>query len=77
MIKTQPTRRRAQLRPVKPTDETERYYRAQLREMVRLMAQSVDEVLTPVLRRNYTADSYLVDIIKESIRQAADKFNSR
>ncbi|HHK6103152.1 TPA: hypothetical protein ACQWM0_000546 [Yersinia enterocolitica] len=41
------------------------------------MAQSVDEVLTPVLRRNYTADSYLVDIIKESIRQAADKFNSR
>ncbi|EPN8541051.1 phage minor head protein [Yersinia enterocolitica] len=75
MIKTQPPRRRAQLRPVKLTDETERYYRAQLREMVRLMAQSIDEVLTPVLRRNYTADSYLVDIIKESIRQAADKFN--
>ncbi|ELI7925030.1 phage head morphogenesis protein [Yersinia enterocolitica] len=39
------------------------------------MAQSIDEVLTPVLRRNYTADSYLVDIIKQSIRQAADKFN--
>lgn len=76
MIKTQPTRRRAQFRPVKLTDETERYYRAQLREMVRMMAQSIDEVLTPVLRRNYTADSYLVDIIKQSIRQAADKFNS-
>lgn len=76
MIKTQPPRRRAQLRPVKLTDETERYYRAQLREMVRMMAQSIDEVLTPILRRNYTADSYLVDIIKQSIRQAADKFNS-
>ncbi len=76
LIKKTPVRRRASIRPIRPSDETERYYRAQLREIVRQMAQAVDETLTPVLRRNYTADGYLTDIIKEALRQAAELFFS-
>lgn len=41
------------------------------------MAQAVDEALVPVLRRNYTADSYLIDILKEAIRQAAENFQGQ
>ncbi|WP_231624328.1 phage head morphogenesis protein [Yersinia similis] len=74
LIKQIPPHRRAPIRPIKQTNETEYYYRARLRDIVRLMAQSVDEVLIPVLRRNYTADSYLIDIIKQAIRQASEKF---
>ncbi|MEI7341217.1 phage minor head protein [Pectobacterium brasiliense] len=73
MAKT-PIRRRAPIRPAKPNDDAERFYRAQLRDMVRQMAQAVDEALIPVLRRNYTADSYLTDILKEAIRQASERF---
>lgn len=40
------------------------------------MARTVDEILTPVLRRNYTADSWLTDILSEAIRQAAEKFET-
>lgn len=74
MIKNLPQRRKSSTRPINPNDDAERYYRAQLREIIRLMASSIDDVLTPVLRRNYTADSYLTDIIKQAVQQAADKF---
>ncbi|MCA6941336.1 phage head morphogenesis protein [Pectobacterium polaris] len=73
MAKT-PIRRRAPIRPIKPNDAAERFYRAQLRGIVRQMAQAVDEALIPVLRRNYTADSYFTDILKEAIRQASERF---
>ncbi|MGL9720104.1 phage head morphogenesis protein [Symbiopectobacterium sp.] len=69
-----PIRRRAPIRPIKPNDDAEKFYRAQLRDIVRQMAQAVDEALVPVLRRNYTADSYLTDILKEATRQASERF---
>ncbi|WJV61009.1 minor capsid protein [Pectobacteriaceae bacterium C52] len=71
-----PIRRRASIRPIQPNDDAERFYRAQLREIIQQMAQAVDEALVPVLRRNYTADSYLTDILKEAIRQASERFMS-
>ncbi|WP_237656146.1 phage minor head protein [Kosakonia sp. MH5] len=76
ILKKTPPRRRAPLRPARQTDETERYYNGQLRDIVRQMAQAIDEALIPVLRREYTADSRLTDIIMTSIRQAADRFFS-
>ncbi|WP_245929629.1 phage minor head protein [Brenneria roseae] len=72
-----PVRRKAPIQPIKPNDDAERFYRAQLREIIRQMAQAVDEALVPVLRRNYTADSYLTDILKEAIRQAAENFQGQ
>lgn len=41
-----------------------------------MMARAVDDILTPVLKRSYTADSALTDLLREAIRQAADRFNS-
>ncbi|MEQ4511766.1 MAG: phage minor head protein [Dickeya sp.] len=72
-----PVRRRSPVRPIRPNDDAERFYRARLRDIVRQMAQAVDEALIPVLRRNYTADSYLTDILGEAIRQASERFSNQ
>lgn len=68
--------RRKPIRPVTLNDDTEKFYNGQLRALIRLMAGSVESVLIPVLRRNYTADSFLTDLIKEAIRQASEQFYS-
>lgn len=47
-----------------------------MRQLIRMMANAIDEALTPVLRRNYTADSFLTDVVREAIRQAAEQFQS-
>lgn len=41
------------------------------------MAQAVDEALTPVLRRNYTPDSYLTDLLLQALRVAQSQFTER
>ena len=38
------------------------------------MARSVQEALIPVLKRNYTADSFLTDLIKAALNHAAQRF---
>lgn len=68
--KTQPTSRRLTL----PSNEPEKFYNGQLRQLIRMMANSVDEIITPVLRRNYTADSLLTDMLLAAIRQARERF---
>ncbi|RTQ01320.1 phage head morphogenesis protein [Enterobacter sp. WCHEn045836] len=40
------------------------------------MARSVQETLIPVLKRSYTADSYLTDLIKAALNHAAERFYS-
>lgn len=42
-----------------------------------MMASTIDETLTPILKRNYTADSKLTDLLRVAIQQAADLFSSR
>lgn len=56
--------------------DLEKYYNAQLRTMINLMARSVQEALIPVLKRSYTADSFLTDLIKATLNHAAERFYS-
>lgn len=42
--------------------------------MIALMARSVQEALIPVLKRSYTADSFLTDLIKAALNHAAERF---
>ncbi|WP_230206251.1 phage minor head protein [Serratia marcescens] len=55
----------------------EKFYNGQLRTLIRLMASSVESSLIPVLRRNYTADSFLTDLIKTALNQARAWFYSQ
>lgn len=54
--------------------DLEKYYNGQLRTMINLMARSVQEALIPVLKRSYTADSFLTDLIKAALKHAAERF---
>lgn len=40
------------------------------------MARNVQEALIPVLKRSYTADSFLTDLIKAALNHAAERFYS-
>ncbi|EPN2806529.1 phage minor head protein [Serratia marcescens] len=62
--------------PVTINGDLERFYNGQLRTMINLMARSVQEALLPVLKRNYTADSFLTDLIKAALNAAAERFYS-
>lgn len=56
--------------------DLEKYYNGQLRSMIGQMARSVQEALLPVLKRNYTADSLLTDLIRAALNHAAERFYS-
>ncbi|MEQ4902886.1 phage minor head protein [Enterobacter hormaechei] len=56
--------------------DLEKFYNGQLRTMINLMARSVQEALIPVLKRSYTADSFLTDLIKAALNHAAERFYS-
>jgi SPP1 gp7 family putative phage head morphogenesis protein len=61
-------------KPIRPKDTAERYYRAQLRQIVQAMARAVDEGLTPILKAEYTADSPMVDRIIAMLNRLAARF---
>jgi len=61
-------------KPIQPKDTAERYYRGQLRALVREMAKAVDAELTPILKAEYTADSPLVDRIIAALNRMAARF---
>ncbi|MFC0227415.1 phage head morphogenesis protein [Serratia aquatilis] len=73
---TIPQHRRQPIRPVAQNRDLEKFYNGQLRGLIRLMASSVESALIPVLRRHYTADSFLTDLIKVALQQAAEQFFS-
>ncbi|MGP2976097.1 phage minor head protein [Serratia nevei] len=74
---TVPPSRRQPIRAVEQNRDLERFYNGQLRALIRLMASSVESSLIPVLRRNYTADSFLTDLIKTALNQARAWFYSQ
>lgn len=66
------SKRRRPAKPVKPPESAERFYRSQLRSLVRTMAESIERHVVPTLKRikpEYTADSWSDDI--ESSLEAA------
>lgn len=76
------------MQPVELNSDVEKFYNGQLRGMIRLMATSVQQTLVPVLKRynaishdavatrRYTADSFLTDVVREALRQAAEQFHA-
>lgn len=65
-------KKRKPAKPIKPNDDVEAYYRRQMKSLVRAMARSVEQNVTPVLKRTkqeYTADAWSDDI--ETALQAA------
>lgn len=68
-------------KPVRPSEDAERYYRGQLRSLVRLMASELVAALEPELRRlkpDYIADSLVtMDGWAEQILSAIRKVSSR
>ena len=68
-------------KPVRPSEDAERYYRGQLRSLVRLMASELVAALEPELKRlkpDYIADSLVtMDGWAEQILSAIRKVSSR
>lgn len=53
------TKRRRKAKPIRHADDVERFYRVQLRSLVRAMARRVDELVVPVIKAE--RDDYIED----------------
>ena len=72
------SRRRRKIEGVEPSDKAERFYRAQLASLVRLMAKELAEEINPALKRlksEYIGDSWSDDIVS-IIRRVSERFTT-
>lgn len=76
--------RKREAKPIKNPSDVERYYRTQLRSLVRAIRNEVDREVMPILaetKEEYTADSSAVmdswiDRIKSALARIIDRFSS-
>lgn len=76
--------RKREAKPIKNPSDVERYYRTQLRSLVRAIRKEVDREVMPILsetKEEYTADSRptmdsWIDRIKSALARIIDRFSS-